>query len=131
MSGGFQPAGLLGSGPSGSISGATSKATLASQEGPLLGAAPRQPASRSKNERKIDDAKGPVGSRDKQQEDALKQQEQRRAARESRKDKDKGKGENAQPVLPEDGKPSAPTDDEVNAFRDRRQDAPNADFMED
>jgi P-type conjugative transfer protein TrbL len=116
----LQSLGLLGgSGSSGSVGGAVSKASAGLQDGPSLGTAPRQP----RQGRKIDDTSGPVGRRDKQQDEALKQQEQS-AKREQRKNEDKDRLENTKPVLPADGKPSAPSDDEINAFRDRQQDMP-------
>jgi P-type conjugative transfer protein TrbL len=114
---------LGGSGASGSVGGAVSKAAAGLQDGPSLGAAPRQAS------RKIDDTTGPVGRRDKQQERALKEQE--RTAKqepERRKDDKEETRENTKPVPPTDSKPSTPTDDEVNAFRDRR---PDADFDQD
>jgi hypothetical protein len=105
-----------GSGTPGNIGAAVSKATAGLQEGSSLGAAPRQPSRR-----KVDDRTGPVGRRDKQQASALRQQEKGPAG-ELRKDKDKDIKENIQPVPATDSKPSAPTDDEINAFRDRRPD---------
>jgi hypothetical protein len=93
------------------------------QDGPLLGAAPRQPS------RKIDDTTGPVGRRDKQQERAIKEQEKTAKQEPERRKDDKEKTrENTKPVPATDSKPSAPTDDEINAFRDRRSDA---DFNQD
>jgi P-type conjugative transfer protein TrbL len=114
---------LGGSGTSGSVGGAVSKAAAGLQDGPSLGAAPRQ------SSRKIDDTTGPVGRRDKQQERALKEQEKTaRQEPERRKDDKEKTRENTKPVPATDSKPSSPTDDEVNAFRDRR---PDADFNQD
>jgi P-type conjugative transfer protein TrbL len=114
---------LGGGGASGSVGGAVSKAAAGLQDGPSLGAAPRQ------SSRKIDDTTGLVGRRDKQQERALKEQEKTaKQEPERRKDGNEKTRENSKPVPPTDSKPSAPTDDEVNAFRDRR---PDADFNQD
>jgi P-type conjugative transfer protein TrbL len=113
---------LGGGGASGSVGGAVSKAAAGMQDGPTLGAAPRQQSIRREG-RKIDNA-GPVGRRDKQQEWALEQQEKTAKRERERRKEDKEKTrENTKPIPATDNKPSAPTDDEINAFRDRRPDA--------
>jgi type IV secretion system protein TrbL len=106
---------------SGKVGKAVSGTTVLSQEGPSLGGAPRQPAGKSRTGRKVDDTTGPVGRRDKQQERAL-QQQKKRPERESVKGDSKAKVGGVKPRPATENRSSAPSDDEVKAFRDRQTD---------